>query len=89
MSWDQAALERVTAQAEELEAENRELWAEVERLRKVAEAASKLHKLHVKRDRMIENDTWESDKAMPVWKSLENAERRLGVALAALEAGDG
>ncbi len=38
MSWDQAALERVTAQAEELEAENRELWAEVERLRKVAEA---------------------------------------------------
>ena len=82
-----SAFDRMLSDA--LVAEAIRLKAEVERLREVAEAASKLHKLHVKRDRMIENDTWESDKAMPVWKSLENAERRLGVALAALEAGDG
>ena len=61
------------------------LLAEVERLRGVVEAAKKVHALHVKRDQMVENDTWESEKAVPVWKRLENAERKLASALAALE----
>lgn len=57
------------------------LEAEVERLRGVVEAAEKLHALHVKRDQMIENDTWEADGAVPTWRALANAEKRLGAAL--------
>ena len=54
----------------------------------LAEAASKLRALHVKRDQMIDNDTWESEGALPVYKSIDNAEKQLAAALAALDAPD-
>jgi hypothetical protein len=52
--------------------------------REVIEAAKRLRALHVKRDQMIDNDTWESEGAIPTYTAIANAESKLSTALAAL-----
>lgn len=55
----------------------------------LAEAAEKLRKLHVKRDQMIDNDTWEDEGAIPTYTAIANAEKRVAESLSALTPKEG